>query len=187
MSPSAASLRPGAASEQRERGAHRGRVGVVALVDQRDRAVRPAQPVALRRGPWARGSRRARAPRGSGIGAERRGAGEHAQAVAHPVAPGRADPVGDLDAVERHRRRRCRPARAARPAGGRAAPGAAPKPITRPQPAASAICRELRGMRIVQVQHRRRRPARGRRRSRPWPRRSPRPTGRSRDGRARSR
>ncbi len=176
-----AALRRG---EHAERCAHRGRVGIVAVVDQRDDAVRPLDPA-----PLAAPARRAEAGqcRGGalGIGAERRGGGDHRQAVAHPVAAGRADPEAEPPAIERHRD----VAAVAHPCGHRAGGPMPPRsrrsrsPGRRRPPAPARAAGRNRRCRRSGPRCRR---ARGPERSRPWPRRSRRSNRRSRDGRARS-
>ena len=115
MSPRTAIRRPPFAwlglAEERDRGAHRGRVGVVALVDQRRAAA-------------AATSRRWRAPRPFGaaiarerarpgeIAAHERHRGKHREAVLDEMAAGRAELVGDLLAEDARRKRRSIPASA---------------------------------------------------------------------------
>ena len=99
MSPSTAMRRPRPArlrlAEQRQRGAHRGRIGVVALVDQGE-ARRPGWPSAM---PLAAPLRRAETRPSASMTRARsaptrlRG-GEHGERVLHEVPPRRAEPVG---------------------------------------------------------------------------------------------
>ena len=146
-------LAAGRAREQRERGAHRGRVGVVALVDQRDRrrrrgAARWRCAAALGR----RGSRRAPAPPAAGSAPSAAAQAITPRLLLDPVAPGRADAVGDLGAVERHHD----------VAAGRVEPGVAQAgsgaraPRRSRSPGRSRPPRRARasrgGMRVVEVQ-----------------------------------
>ena len=96
----AAALRPDLGlAEQRDGGRHRGRVGVVALVDQQRLAVRQAERDA---GAAAdRGFEPAERQRGDGeIGAGERDGRQHGERVHDDVPAGRAEPVGDRRAED---------------------------------------------------------------------------------------
>ena len=103
MSPSTAMRRPrGPTSrlpEQRERRPHRGRIGVVALVDQQRRAARQ-----LERDARAASGRRLqlgeRERRERKIGADERGRRQHRERIEHEMPARRAELVGDVGAED---------------------------------------------------------------------------------------
>ena len=81
--------------EQREGRAHRGRVGIIAFVDQQHRAAGQIERHALtatdRRLEIGERERSERE-----IGAEQRGAGQHRERIVEHVASGRTELVGDV-------------------------------------------------------------------------------------------
>ena len=87
-------------AEQRERGAHRGRIGVVAFVDQQRRAA--GQVRASMRAPRPRagcelGERQRRERE---IGADQRGRRQHGERIVHEMAARRAELVGHVVAED---------------------------------------------------------------------------------------
>ena len=81
--------------EQRERRAHRGRIGVVALVDQQHRAARHVERDALA-APDRRLQLGERERRERQVGAEQLRRREHAERIVDHVPAGRAELVGDV-------------------------------------------------------------------------------------------
>ena len=108
MSPSTAMRRPCGAdrrlAEQRQRGAHRGRIGVVAFVDDQRRPAGQIERRSARRGrrPGSKFGERQRRERE--IGADEHGGRQHRERIVHEMAARRADLVG------RARCRGCPPA-----------------------------------------------------------------------------
>ena len=140
-------------AEQRERRAHRGRIGVVALVDQQRRAARHVERQArAAAGRRLRVGERQRRQRQIGAGERRRR--QHRERVLHHVAARRAELVGDVV------RRGCAPARSSESAcsatlDSRASAFAcSPNETMRPTPAAFGRASQPRELRIVAVDDR---------------------------------
>ena len=134
MSPSTAMRRPLrtrlGAGEHGEGGAHRRRAGVVALVDQLERAAGqrdlPALAAALGR---AEGGERAGGE--PDIDAERGDRRQHAEAVLHPMPPGRAQAVVEAPAEDLGADLAARRPPACSRSGGRRRPDCSPNPRMR--------------------------------------------------------
>ena len=90
-------------AEERDRRAHRGGIGVVALVDQRrGRPLGKAEPMTLAP-PLRRRQLAEREHRLSEVAAHHRDRGKHGEAVLDEVPPGSGELVGDLLAEDRRR------------------------------------------------------------------------------------
>ena len=86
-------------AEQRDGRLHRGRIGVVALVDQQ-RAPAGKLELAARAAAGRRREPGERERRQREIGARERGRGQHRQRIHHDMAAGRAELVGDVGAED---------------------------------------------------------------------------------------